>query len=95
MKHVFSFTAGQTSRPHVVGDLTVCVDRLGNDSNLLTVSAGIPVPQEVQGLPVTLCRADTDAVLAQYYTDRRGQVWLAHLEPIVYRLRIELPEVPW
>src|SRR5262245_7619487 len=91
----FRFTWGQpASRSDGVVD--VSIDRAGGDADqgglLLTVFAGLPAPPEVEGLRFCLRRADSGAPLAEYRTDRRGQVRLCGLAPGVYCL--ELPGTP-
>ncbi len=85
----FRFRWGQpASRSDGVVDLSI--DRAGGDADrpghLLTVFAGLPPPPEVEGLICTVRPIDGGAPVAEYRTDRRGQVRLRGLGPGEYCL---------
>src|SRR5262245_814858 len=85
----FRFRWGQpTSCSDGVVDVSIDRDwdEEGQVEHLVTVFAGFPPRPEVEGLTLTLQRADAASPPLGFKTDRRGQVRLQGLEPAEYRL---------
>lgn len=86
------FTGGQPTLPVKDREFTIAIDHSSSGEglcHLVTVFAGLPPPLDVVGLLCTLRRAGDDSLVQRERTNRRGQVRLAGLEPVEYRLRVE------
>jgi HEAT repeat protein len=87
------FTGGQPTQPRIDGDIAILVTpsrkEPGCADHRISVCAGLPPPEEVEGLVCVLIRDDTRELVMRGITNRRGQIYLPGLELIPYRLRVD------